>query len=171
MQELTQQELKKVLNYSPNSGEFHWKISSGSVAKGKIAGRTTSNSRYNQISIYGTSYLAHRLAYLYMVGYFPIEIDHKDTNGLNNCWTNLRHATPTINKRNRHMPKNNTSGVTGVTWDKSRNKWKAFISFTSGKSTNLGRFTRKEDAVAARISAIEIAKHYTSLHGSTKVEV
>lgn len=49
---------------------------------------------------------------------------------------------------------NNTSGVTGVIWDKSRNKWVAQIVF-QGKHIYLGRYINKEDAIAAREEAEE----------------
>lgn len=48
----------------------------------------------------------------------------------------------------------NTSGVTGVSWDKSRNKCLAQIVF-QGKKYHLGRFDKKEDAVEARKKAEE----------------
>lgn len=44
---------------------------------------------------------------------------------------------------------NNTSGYKGVAWDKSRNKWVAYIKL-NGKTKNLGRFSTKEEAIAAR---------------------
>ena len=49
---------------------------------------------------------------------------------------------------------NNTSGVTGVRWDKSRQKWYAEIEF-QGKKHYLGRYTNKEDAIKARKEAEE----------------
>lgn len=48
--------------------------------------------------------------------------------------------------------KANKSGVVGVNWDKSRNKWQASIRF-HGHKYNLGRFTNFEDAVEARRAA------------------
>lgn len=47
---------------------------------------------------------------------------------------------------------NNTSGVTGVGWDKSRNTWRATITF-KGKVYYLGRYKNKEDAINARKEA------------------
>lgn len=62
--------------------------------------------------------------------------------------TNLQSIT-----RNKPIT-TNTSGITGVTWDKSRNKWKAQIIF-KGKNYYLGRYDNKEDAIAARKEAEE----------------
>lgn len=48
--------------------------------------------------------------------------------------------------------KSNKSGVVGVNWDKSRNKWQASIRF-KGKKYNLGRFDDFELAVKVRKKA------------------
>lgn len=50
--------------------------------------------------------------------------------------------------------KSNTSGVTGVSWDKSRQKWSASIIFKK-KIYYLGRYENKEDAIKARKEAEE----------------
>jgi hypothetical protein len=52
------------------------------------------------------------------------------------------------------IPSHNTSGVKGVTYDKSRHKWQATIEFQR-KRYYLGRFDRKEDAIKARKKAEE----------------
>jgi len=50
--------------------------------------------------------------------------------------------------------KSNKSGVTGVSFDKSRQKWLAQIIF-KGKHYHLGRYDKKEDAINARKDAEE----------------
>lgn len=82
------------------------------------------------------------------------EIDHINLNKLDNRKKNLRVVTPSQNQMNRDVMSNNTSGYTGVTWDKTRNKWKATIN-ENGHCHNLGRFDRLEDAIAARKVAEE----------------
>lgn len=52
---------------------------------------------------------------------------------------------------------NNTSGFRGVSYDKTRDKWKAYIKLKY-KNINLGRFNTKEEAIKARIKAEE--KYY-----------
>ena len=83
-----------------------------------------------------------------------VQTDHKDGNGLNNRRENLRDATRAENQRNCRKPSNNTSGVKGVSWHKTRNKWMAKIKF-NGKMHFLGRFERLQDAsdAYARASA------------------
>lgn len=47
------------------------------------------------------------------------------------------------------MLKNNTSGVRGITYDRTAQKWQAQIVF-KGKTYKLGRYIDKEDAIKAR---------------------
>lgn len=51
--------------------------------------------------------------------------------------------------------KANKSGITGVSWDKSRNKLVAQIMF-KGRAISLGRFDKFDDAVAARKAAEDL---------------
>ncbi len=73
------------------------------------------------------------------------EIDHKDCNGLNNQRKNLRHSTKIENQRNVKRRVDNTSGLKGISWDRSRKRW--FVSVTLNKiQINLGRFIKLLDA-------------------------
>lgn len=78
--------------------------------------------------------------------------DHIDRNPLNNRKYNLRPATPQENARNHNVSKRNLYGVIGITWDKSRNKWKPHIQ-VNGKNINLGYFIEKDDAIKTRLEA------------------
>jgi hypothetical protein len=78
--------------------------------------------------------------------------DHKDRNELNNRKYNLRVCTQQENCRNRSLMSNNTSGVTGVCWDKRANKWKAYIK-TSEANCHLGSFIDINDAIVTRLKA------------------
>ncbi|ARK33948.1 AP2/ERF family transcription factor [Lactiplantibacillus plantarum] len=52
----------------------------------------------------------------------------------------------------RKINKNNKSGIRGVSWDSSRSKWEAKITFKQ-KTIHLGRFDNKKDAINARKKA------------------
>src|SRR5690625_1584144 len=52
------------------------------------------------------------------------------------------------------LHKGNKSGHKGVTWLKSRKKWRAHIGY-KGKQIHLGHFNKKEDAIGARKKAEE----------------
>lgn len=79
-------------------------------------------------------------------------IDHEDKNKNNNRKYNLRKCTYQQNNCNSVIPKNNKTGILGVSWDKSRVKWKSAIQVL-GKPYYLGRYTDKEDAIKARLQA------------------
>lgn len=74
-------------------------------------------------------------------------VDHRDGNGLNNCRKNLRICTPQQNVCNR-APRFLTSRYKGVSWDKTRNKWRAATSF-KGKPIEIGRFDDEIEAAKA----------------------
>lgn len=84
----------------------------------------------------------------------PIEkvIDHINHNRLDNRRENLRVCTGGENAINRNIAIHNTSGVTGVEWDKRQEMWKANIS-KNNKRTHLGTFEFFDDAVKARKDA------------------
>ena len=51
------------------------------------------------------------------------EVDHIDHNRFNNMVNNLRWVTSSENQRNRSICTTNTSGVSGVCFDKRENSW------------------------------------------------
>ena len=81
-----------------------------------------------------------------------MELDHINHQRDDNRLENLRVVTRKQNCRNLSLPKKNTSGVVGVTFDNSLKKWKSQINI-DGKNMNLGSFSTFEKAVTARKSA------------------
>lgn len=79
-------------------------------------------------------------------------IDHINRNPLDNRRENLRICTQQQNTMNSSTRCDNTSGIPGVFWYKSRNKWMAYITI-NGKRKHLGYFKTKEGAVEARRQA------------------
>lgn len=152
---ITQARLKEVLNYDPLTGIFAWiKKTCRKVVVGAVAGHVA-DSGYVFIRIFGRLYRAHRLAYLFMTGEFPlVGIDHENTDKGDNRWLNLRPATKSQNAMNADAPSNNTSGVRGVSWDSRDQKWHAYIA-KDGKRINLGYFTKRETAAMRRRRAEE----------------
>jgi hypothetical protein len=152
---ITQEQLKELLHYCPETGVWTWAISRGTKSKDSIAGGVTtiSGKKYIRIKIFGRLFYAHRLAFLYLNGVLPSNnVDHEDGNGLNNSWENLRDTTFIDNQKNKRRPANNTSGTAGVCWYKNSKKWQAFIT-VNRKQMKLGYFSKKEDAIAARKKA------------------
>ena len=79
-------------------------------------------------------------------------VDHINHNQLDNRKLNLRTCTQQQNCMNASKRIDNTSGTTGVCFDKRSNKWNARIIF-KGKCIHLGYFNAKEEAVKARQEA------------------
>jgi hypothetical protein len=77
-------------------------------------------------------------------------VDHKNRDTLDNRKINLRITTNQQNSMNCSLSKNNTSGVTGVYWDKTRRRWTANIKYNY-KDIYIGRYKKKEDAIVARL--------------------
>jgi len=88
----------------------------------------------------------HRL----IIGHIPQgkEIDHIDGNPLNNLESNLRLVIHSQNMKNQKMRKNTSSKYKGVSWDKERKKWQAYIG-SNNKKLNLGRFDSEKNAALA----------------------
>jgi hypothetical protein len=162
---LEQGTLKKYLKYSKETGIFTWKnISKYHIEKnGSIAGFIAKNG-YVVIKINGKKYKAHRLAWLYVYGYMPkYGIDHINHNRSDNRIENLRDVSASINSKNRHKHKNNTSGFTGVGFVAKSNRWRARIT-VDGVVIYLGNFINFHEAVNARKNA-EVLYGFHKNHG------
>ena len=83
-----------------------------------------------------------------------ILIDHRAHARHDNRKEKLRNADANTNHFNHEIYRNNTSGVTGVSWDSESGKWRARL-WAYDKMYHLGRFDKFEDAVAARKLAEE----------------
>ena len=77
-------------------------------------------------------------------------VDHYDRNKQNCRKYNLRIATHTVNSRNVGIRTNNTSGHTGIVWNK--NAWNVFIT-ANGKKIYVGRSKDKDIAIQMRKDA------------------
>jgi len=143
--QLSQEELKQLFHYDPQTGHFTRLISrSNAVRVGEIAGCPTAKG-YLRIMINNCSYFCHRLAYFYVHGTMPDLIDHIDGNVQNNKILNLREASPSQNLANRGPTKRNSSGFKGVSWSSQKGKWKAQININK-TNTFLGLFESPEEA-------------------------
>ena len=152
---LTAERLRELLEYDPVTGRFWWRVSRGSVQDGALAGALGVKDRYLQIRIDGRLYYCHRLAWLYMTGTWPAgRLDHRDLNGHNNRWENLRPATHSQNIHNTKARKNSRSGIKGVSYNPKRKRWEARI-MQDGRTIHLGRYLTKEEAAEAyRLAAL-----------------
>lgn len=118
--ELTQAQLQNILDYDPATGIFRNKTT------GKIFLQEDERG-YIRIKINGKRFRAHRLAFLFMCGEFPRNIDHINGIGSDNRWENLRECSQAENCRNRKVGIDTVSGIKNVIWDATTKRWKVVI--------------------------------------------
>ncbi len=145
---ITQAQLKEFLDYNPETGIFIWKkVLSNRIDVGGIAG--CRGPQYFHIMILGRLYVAHRLAWLFMTGSFPVLlIDHINGDGFDNRFCNLRESNYAQNGHNVGTNKSNTSGYKGVYWSKQNKKWQVNIK-CQNKNFRVGQFSDVKDAARA----------------------
>lgn len=149
--------LHEILAYDPLTGIFTWRQPPANRAqlKGQVAGCLDSDG-YVVIKLDRKLYKAHRLAIVYMKGRnFLGKVDHKNRVRNDNRYENLRITDTAGNNCNKGRQVNNTSGHTGVTWQKRAKKWRAYIK-RGTKEIHLGLFSDLADAVTTR-QAAEVA--------------
>lgn len=147
---LTQARLKEVLTYDPDTGVFTRRGISAKLGSlrsvGSVTGSVSKSTGYVRITVDYKGYLAHRLAWLYMTGEWPVIIDHINGVKSDNRWCNLRECTTAQNACNQPAKITNQSWFKGVC--KVGERWKASIK-VNGKSEHIGTFSSPELAAEA----------------------
>jgi hypothetical protein len=156
---ITYDKVNELVEYLP-SGELQRKITTSPRAKkGDIVGNVGKRG-YKYFSINAVKYYNHRIIWLLHHKSLPAYIDHIDGNRLNNKIENLRACDLSQNLCNARIRKSSTSGFKGVSWFKSRQKWKARIHMY-GKEHHIGYFASKNEAIEAVMKArLEIHKEF-----------
>ena len=146
--ELTAERVRELLVYDLETGDFVRRVTQGSARAGAAAG-TLDSKGYVRIRVDGRKYAAHRLAWLWMKGKWPVgQIDHRNHIRCDNRFDNLRNATHGQNKANAQGWA--ASGFKGVI--KRGNRWVAQITH-NGPTRYLGLFKTPEEAHAAYCQA------------------
>jgi len=150
---ITQERLKEVLDYNPETGIFTWnKTLPNGISAGAKAGGVDSHG-YIQIKVCGVAYLASRLAILYTDGYWPENtVDHGNRVRTDNRRINLREASHRCQARNRSTSIGNVCGVKGIRWRVDRGRWEARIAINRCHE-HLGYYDNLLDAAYARYAA------------------
>lgn len=151
---LTQQRLHELFEYR-DDGNLIWKNNKGTSKKGSAAGCVEEHG-YIRINVDRKRYRLHQLIFFYHHGYLTDGkyIDHIDGNPSNNRIENLREVTASQNLMNSKLSAGSTSGVKGVHWYKSKNKYQVHVTLNS-KTIHLGYFDTIEEAEAAAIAGRE----------------
>ena len=179
----TQEELKELFDYNPETGELVWKSrgvemfpderackSWNTKYAGKRAGRDSPrNLRRNGYSprclrLLGSGYLEHRIIWMWWYGEQPPEeIDHKNRDARDNRIDNLREGHD--NHKNLSLAVNNKSGVSGVSWCKKMNKWRVRGKL-DGVEHILGYFEYEDlDLAAMEIMEWRAERGFDPKHG------
>lgn len=133
-QQLTQERLKQLLHYCPESGTLTRKTTTSSRSQaGQRTGNIGQQRGYRLLSVDNKQYQAHRLIYLLQTGTWPKTIDHINGDKADNRWSNLRSVTQQQNVHNQKIRTNNSSGYKGVSFDKRAKKFEACIKLNYKK--------------------------------------
>ena len=144
---ITQEYLKSVVHYDPETGIFTALVKQGLRAEGKVLGAKAAG-KYLSIGLKGCTYLLHRLAFVYMTGVMPEYVDHINGDGFDNRWSNLRACSNQQNISNQRVVRS-LLGFKGVTRNKKR--FAAQIMFNY-KKIHIGTFDTPEEAHQAYLA-------------------
>ncbi|HOW46195.1 MAG TPA: HNH endonuclease signature motif containing protein [Rubrivivax sp.] len=119
----------------------------------RTVGYKTSDG-YTNIRLLGHTYRAHRLAWLYDKGRWPLgQIDHADRDRSNNRIENLRECDQAFNMENQGKAhKDSKSGLLGAYFHKARRAWYSQIRVNK-ELHHLGTFQTAEEAHEAYLAA------------------
>lgn len=156
--------LRAMFSYDPTSGSLAWRtrpeadfVSEGAwkIWNVRFAGKPAgglNNYGYIRVAIGGRRFLAHRIIWLIQTGELPDDVNH--INGIHddNRWANLRSVSYGDRSKNACKRSDNSSGITGVSWFKALEQWRAYVT-VCGRHLHLGYFDKIDDAIAARDKA------------------
>jgi hypothetical protein len=183
---LTHARLLEVVRYNPETGAFTWHPRprdsfpsdwSYKVWNKRFAGKPTGMTPqaafrgqtrgYGRVRVDEELYFAHRLAWFYMHGAWPVgHLDHINHNRMDNRIANLREVSHAQNLQNASLFNTNTSGIAGVCRASEDTAWRAYIVIDY-KQINLGRYATINEAYAARKAAEKIAGFHEN-HGKPR---
>jgi len=151
--DLSAETVRARFDYDPVSGLFILKVRTKGMPQAKVGCviGAKNGKGYISIKVDGKSYLAHRLAWLYVHGHWPLGfLDHKDGNPSNNALENLREVSRSQNCQNAERPM-------GYNFIKNRphpKKYQATI-WVNNKSKHLGFFLTANEARDAYLAATQ----------------
>lgn len=123
---------------------------------GSVAGSLNKHLGYWQIIVNGKRTYNH-IVIAEMFGIYKegLQVDHINRDRSDNRRENLRAVTQADNLLNKSKRADNTSGHTGVVWNKRKQKWHS--SITVNKVTmSLGYHDKLDDAVSARLEQAKV---------------
>jgi len=146
----SQDELYRIFDVDFDTGTLYWKEREDKSSEfnkkyaGKVAGCLDKDSGYVRVGVDGTKFRAHRIIYaMYHVDCSTEkQIDHINGVRDDNRIENLRLVDHAQNTRNVVLSKKNKVGVSGIWYNKARNKYEVTVG---GKATDTGQRKRFSD--------------------------
>jgi|SRR5271166_2555913 len=141
--ELTQELVREYFDLDPETGILYRKKRKGGHRSkvGQVAGRVRSRGKW-EVTVNGKRYRRHRIVFLYIHGYLPKQIDHRDRNPLNDRPNNLRTSTHAQGVQNRvRLPGKHLLGAQRGSTNTFQVQMRA-----NGKRYYLGSFKSEEEA-------------------------
>lgn len=165
--------LKKLLQYSPETGKLYWKPRDESTSPRAASFNTRhahteagclNDKGYVLVSIKENRMRAHRIIYAMMTGSWPEEVDHINGDRSDNRWGNLRNVSCRENRANTYgWSKKTSSRFIGVCKQPDCGRWKAQAS-VEGKTKHIGLFTCEVEAAKARDAFVSNINPYAKLN-------
>ena len=153
---LKYEDVSETFTYDRGSGVLYWRKRNRNTIRHKyVAGSSKgATDGYRRVGIKGKIYQEHRIIMVLCFGHIPenAEIDHINHVRDDNRLDNLRFVTQGENLKNQSVSSKSTTGVTGVYFSKSRNKFVAQIK-VNRQVHYLGIYSTLEEAAAARAEA------------------
>jgi hypothetical protein len=140
-----------MIHYDPDTGEFTWlQPLSNRVRPGDHPSNVSAQG-YVRVGVGGRVYLAHRLAWFYVHGYWPAEeVDHINGCRTDNRICNLREANRRLNSQN--MKKHRAGKLPGSSFYQDIGKWRSTIYY-GGVHHLVGYYPTEEEAHEAYMKA------------------
>lgn len=160
---LTQERLKELVHYNPETGVFTCLKKNNFRNVGDTVG-TLNGSGYLIYGIESKHYYLHRLAWLYMEGKYPECIDHKNCNRADNRWCNLREVSQKENCYNRKIQTRSKTGTKGLIFDTTSG---TYPRYTASIQVNGKRIT-KTLSLSGRVASEVIAELTAWLESARK---
>jgi hypothetical protein len=157
---LTHAQLLNLIIYIPEAGRLFWRANGPEAGHLQAGDGTRKREPRWRVTLDGHNYSRAKVAWFYMTGTWPThDVDHRDTDSLNDKWVNLRAATRSQQQANTRCYKSNKFGLKGVHRRETKIRpYRAMIQ-KDGHRISLGAFETEAAAFAAYTAAA------TQLHG------